>query len=161
MSEPRSDLLFQPKVEYDGAEPSGNSVALGNLNWLYAITGRVDYREKAAALSEFLLRRIASQSPTMPLFVRNAVNTNMPALHITFSGSRTEAIEMRRTIDTLFLGQMTVAYADHGTPIDEFYRSLASPEPNAYLCQHFTCEWPMTVKGLQIRMSEIALRSDG
>ncbi|PSN96439.1 thioredoxin domain-containing protein [Candidatus Marsarchaeota G2 archaeon ECH_B_2] len=46
------ETLIRPKEYYDGAIPSGNSVALANLLRLSRITGNTSYEEKAYALLE-------------------------------------------------------------------------------------------------------------
>ena len=43
-----SDLIVRVKDDYDGAEPSGNSIATLALLKLAAITGREDFRQPAA-----------------------------------------------------------------------------------------------------------------
>ena len=40
-------LVLRVKEDYDGAEPSGNSIAVLNLLRLAAITGREDFRQSA------------------------------------------------------------------------------------------------------------------
>jgi len=45
-------LLTRPKVIYDGAIPSGNSVAMLNLLQLARMTGRMDYENRAELLSK-------------------------------------------------------------------------------------------------------------
>jgi uncharacterized protein YyaL (SSP411 family) len=56
------DLILRVKEDYDGAEPSGNSVAALALLKLGAITGRADYREDA----EQTLRLFASRMQQFP-----------------------------------------------------------------------------------------------
>jgi uncharacterized protein YyaL (SSP411 family) len=49
-SEKHENMIFRPKVNSDGAVPSGNSVQMMNLLRLAAFTGNPDYEEKAAKL---------------------------------------------------------------------------------------------------------------
>src|SRR5262249_26794784 len=52
-----SDLVLRVKEDYDGAEPSGNSIAMMNLLRLAQMTGRADFRDSAErTLSAFAPR---------------------------------------------------------------------------------------------------------
>src|ERR1041385_214909 len=56
------DLILRMKEDYDGAEPSGNSVAILALLKLSAITERKDFKEAA----EKSLRLFSSRLQQMP-----------------------------------------------------------------------------------------------
>ena len=54
-----NDLILRLKDDYDGAEPSGNSVAVFALLKLAAITGRDDFREPAEATLQLFASRLS------------------------------------------------------------------------------------------------------
>ncbi len=56
-----SDLIVRVKDDYDGAEPSGNSVATLALLKLAAITGREDFKQPAGATLHLFAARLQSQ----------------------------------------------------------------------------------------------------
>jgi uncharacterized protein YyaL (SSP411 family) len=56
-----TDLILRVKDDYDGAEPSGNSVATLALLKLAAITGREDFRSPAAATLQLFAHRLQNQ----------------------------------------------------------------------------------------------------
>ncbi len=56
-----SDLILRVKDDYDGAEPSGNSVATLALLKLAAITGRDDFRQPAEATLQLAASRLQKQ----------------------------------------------------------------------------------------------------
>ena len=56
-----NDLILRVKDDYDGAEPSGNSVATHALLKLAAITGRDDFRESAEATLQLAAARLQKQ----------------------------------------------------------------------------------------------------
>ena len=56
-----SDLILRVKDDYDGAEPSGNSVATLALLKLAAITGREDFRQPAEATLQLFAHRLQNQ----------------------------------------------------------------------------------------------------
>jgi uncharacterized protein YyaL (SSP411 family) len=60
-----SDLILRVKDDYDGAEPSGNSVAALALLKLAAITGRDDFRRPAEATLQLAAARLLQQPTTL------------------------------------------------------------------------------------------------
>src|SRR5271155_1742121 len=55
------ELIMRMKEDYDGAEPSGNSIAVLNLLRLARLTGRADFQESAdRALAAFGSRIVAA-----------------------------------------------------------------------------------------------------
>lgn len=59
-------LLFRSKEDYDGAEPSGNSVACGALLRLSAIAGRPEWRELAQKSIGFFAQRLHQTPQAAP-----------------------------------------------------------------------------------------------
>ena len=59
-------LVLRMKDDYDGAEPSGNAVALLDLLRLAHFTDRADYREAAERTLRALGSKIAQQSVAVP-----------------------------------------------------------------------------------------------
>jgi len=56
-----NDLILRVKDDYDGAEPSGNSVATFALLKLAAITGREEFRQPAEATLQLSAHRLQQQ----------------------------------------------------------------------------------------------------
>ena len=56
-----TDLILRVKDDYDGAEPSGNSVATLALLKLAAITGREEFRQPAEATLQLFAHRLENQ----------------------------------------------------------------------------------------------------
>ena len=69
----RSDLILRVKDDYDGAEPSGNSVATLALLKLAAITGREDFRQPAEATLQLAAVRLQKQ-PAALAFMLHALD---------------------------------------------------------------------------------------
>jgi len=59
-------LLAREKPDYDGAEPSGNSIATMNLLRLYAFTSRDEYRRRADGVLSAFARGLARGSTSQP-----------------------------------------------------------------------------------------------
>ena len=87
------------KEDYDGAEPSGNSVAVNALLQLAGYTGESAFEEAANdALSAFS-SRITQQSMTIPQMLCALIRQAQPQSEITFTG---EAAELRREANRHF-----------------------------------------------------------
>jgi hypothetical protein len=67
------DLILRVKDDYDGAEPSGNSVATLALLKLAAITGREDFKQPAEATLQLFAHRLQDQ-PAALAFMLHAVD---------------------------------------------------------------------------------------
>jgi uncharacterized protein YyaL (SSP411 family) len=63
------DLILRVKDDYDGAEPSGNSVATLVLLKLAAITGREDFKQPAGATLRLFAQRLQNFPQAMPLML--------------------------------------------------------------------------------------------
>jgi uncharacterized protein YyaL (SSP411 family) len=68
-----NDLILRVKDDYDGAEPSGNSVATLALLKLAAITGRGDFKQAAEATLPLFAQRLQTQ-PAALAFMLQAVD---------------------------------------------------------------------------------------
>ena len=68
-----NDLILRVKDDYDGAEPSGNSVATLALLKLAAITGHDDFRTPAEATLQLAAHRLQSQ-PAALAFMLHALD---------------------------------------------------------------------------------------
>ena len=68
-----NDLILRVKDDYDGAEPSGNSVATLALLKLAAITGREDFRQPAEATLQLFAHRLQNH-PAGLAFMLHAVD---------------------------------------------------------------------------------------
>lgn len=67
------DLILRLKDDYDGAEPSGNSVAVLALLKLAAITGREEFRQPAEATLQLFAGRLQKQ-PAALAFMLHALD---------------------------------------------------------------------------------------
>jgi uncharacterized protein YyaL (SSP411 family) len=68
-----NDLILRVKDDYDGAEPSGNSVATLALLKLAAITGREDFKLAAEATLQLCAHRLQTQ-PAALAFMLHALD---------------------------------------------------------------------------------------
>ena len=139
-----SDLILRIKEDYDGAEPSGNSVAILALLKLAAITDRKDYREAA----EKSLRLFSERLQRMP----QAVSCMLLALdfsleeprRVVFAGDTgsAEGKALLRAAHQVYQPNKVVL-ATTG-PVEPFARTLAPKDskPTVYLCTGTACQPP-------------------
>src|SRR5260370_21829761 len=81
------ELVLRVKEDYDGAEPSGNSVSVMNLVRLAQITNRDQFRQSAGrALSAFASRLSVAPMAVPQLLAARACVTGQPR-EIIFSGT--------------------------------------------------------------------------
>ncbi|MBI3879242.1 MAG: thioredoxin domain-containing protein [Verrucomicrobia bacterium] len=137
------DLIMRVKEDYDGAEPSGNSVAILGLLRLGAICDRKDFRDAA----EKSLRLFADRMQRLP----HAVPFMLQALDffleepkrvvIAGDASSPKARELLRAAHAVFQPRKVVL----GTagPVEAFAKTLPAKDgPVVYLCTGTACQPP-------------------
>jgi uncharacterized protein YyaL (SSP411 family) len=148
------DLIARPREVYDGAMPSGNSVAALNMLRLARITGRDDLSEMAARqLSAFA--GAVSQYPRAHAFFITAVQTALtPPREIVIAGK--EGSEgVKRLVEAVhreFLPDAVVAFRPESGERPEIEdlapftrgRGTVNGLPAAYICENFSCHEPTT-----------------
>ncbi len=145
-------LLFRVKDAYDGAIPSGNSVAFHNLTRLSLMTGRHDYLEKAFTLSGTFSKETA-KSPTAFTHFLTALDLAMgPSFEVVVTGipGAVDTKEFLTTLRSRFIPNAVVLFK----PRDETSSRLAGIAPftqdiacindkaTAYVCSGGACRLP-------------------
>ncbi|HMP83581.1 MAG TPA: thioredoxin domain-containing protein [Verrucomicrobiota bacterium] len=140
-----TDLILRVKDDYDGAEPSGNSVATLALLKLAAITGRDDFRKAAEAT----LRLFATRLERIP----HAVSYMLHALHFALQEPHRVVIagdssvpahkELVRAAHSVYQPNKVVLGSDGA--VESFARTLAAKEGAvAFVCTGSACTPPTT-----------------
>ncbi len=126
-------LVLRMKEDYDGAEPSGNSIAILNLL-------RLDLTEPAGRALRAFGSRLAQQGSTVPQMVIALSAWERPAQQIVIAGERPAADPLIRVAHQRFSPHRVLLFnpADHPefTPVNGL--------PAAYVCQNFACQLPVT-----------------
>jgi uncharacterized protein YyaL (SSP411 family) len=135
------ELILRCKDDYDGAEPSGNSVAVLALLRLAAITGRKEWAEAAEKTLRLLAPRLHELPQAVPLRLlglefylrepRRAVVAGAP--------EDPETRTLLRAIHSVYQpGKVVLGNAG---PVEPFARALpATDGPVAYLCTGTSCQ---------------------
>ncbi len=142
------DLIMRVKDDYDGAEPSGNSVATLTLLKLAAITGREDLRQPAETTLRFFAHRLQNFPQAMP-FLLQAVDFWLETpQQVVIAGDPADAgtRELLRAAHSVYQPQKIVL-GNQGA-VGEFVRTLpAKNGAMAYLCTGTACQPPTSQPG--------------
>jgi len=147
-------LLVRNKPDYDGAVPSGNSVAALALLRLNRINGNGDYAKIAEQIQASMSGRMA-RSPLGLTQLLCAVDFQLgPSAEITIVGQRGDELtrEMLGVLHATYLPNAVVLLKD----LDDSENRLASLAPftdaqiamdgltTAYVCENYACKRPVT-----------------
>jgi uncharacterized protein len=133
------NLVLRMKDDYDGAEPSGNAVALLDLLKLAHFTDREEFRESAERTLRALGSKVAQQAVAVPQMLVGLDYYLAARREVVLAG---EASELLRHLRSRFLPHTITLRA--GAPF--FPASAGMHEidgkPAAYVCQDYTCQLP-------------------
>lgn len=141
-------LILRPKDFYDGAVPSGNSVAAMNMVKLARITGSGKYER----FIEGLFTAASGIAGTSPFACTHLIDAHMnylnPDLEIVIAGVLDEpgTKEMLKAYNESYLPFSTILQSD-GEAASEQWPSLKGKEringkATAYVCRNFSCGAP-------------------
>jgi uncharacterized protein YyaL (SSP411 family) len=132
------NLVLRLKDDYDGAEPSGNSMMTIALLRLARMTGREDFRIAAERTLEAFSARITSGGAGVPQMLAALAFTLGKPMEIVLAGPRDNG--MLAAIRRRFLPNAVVAMASE-SPVP---MPALDDRPTAYVCSNFTCNLPVT-----------------
>jgi hypothetical protein len=133
------NLVLRMKDDYDGAEPSGNGVALVDLLRLAHFTGRAEFSEAA----ERTLRALGSK------IVQQAVGAPQMLVGLDYYLAARREVVIAGPPET-FLRQVRARFLPHTITLlsdASFFPGASSmrtidDKPTAYVCQNYTCQLP-------------------
>jgi uncharacterized protein YyaL (SSP411 family) len=147
-------ILLRMKEDYDGAEPSPNSVSALNLLRLAQITGDDKLRESAAKTMRAFadqLKRAPSALPQM-LVALDASLAKPQQIIIAGARDSAETRALLSEVHARYIPNKLVLLADAGPGQQwlgeklEFLQTVApiGGKPAAYVCENFVCKLPTT-----------------
>ena len=148
------NILLRSKEDYDGAEPSPNSVAALNLLRLSQMFDRPDWRERAEkTLRAFSpqLQRSPSAMPQM-LVALDWLRAEPKQIVIAGKPDASDTRALLREVNRHFIPDKIVLLADGGAGQKFFAAQIdfmkdVTPihgEAAAYVCENFACQLPTT-----------------
>jgi uncharacterized protein YyaL (SSP411 family) len=148
-----ASLVMRMKEDYDGAEPSGNSVAVMNLLRMAQITNRPVFREAAEKAIAAFASRLSNAGAALPQMLAACEFMRSEPRQIVLIGEKTDAgmHDMLRAIWLRFVPHKMVLLVDS----DTMRHALAGWIPTiaemnkmdgratAYVCQDYACQLPV------------------
>jgi uncharacterized protein YyaL (SSP411 family) len=146
------NILLRMKEDYDGAEPSPNSIAALNLLRLAQIKDAPECAERAKKTIAAFSDRLTQSPTTLPQMLVALDASLAKPRQIVIAGPRDAAAThaLLREVHTHFLPDKILLFADGGAGQQwlgerlEFLRTVAplDGKPAAYVCENFVCQLP-------------------
>jgi hypothetical protein len=137
------DLILRVKDDYDGAEPSGNSVATLALLKLAAITGRSEFRQAATATLQLFAIRLEKVPQAVPCLLQALDFWLAEPGRIVVAGdpASPSARALIHAAHSVYQPNRVVL-GNQGL-VESFARTLPAPDgPLAYVCTGNACQAP-------------------
>ena len=145
------DVIVRPKEIYDGAVPSGNSVAMLNLARIARFVGDMKWDEKARAVGDSFAGQVASM-PMAHAFVMTALDFVLgPTFEVVVSGQpgAADTRRMLAALDRPYVPNKVMVLRPSDDPDDlvelvPYAREQApvGSAATAYICRNFACDLP-------------------
>ena len=142
-------LLMRPKELYDGAVPSGNSVAYMNALRLSRITGNAGIREKAEEIYRAFCTPVYEMPSAFTQFLCGLDFALGPSSEVIIAGdiNREDTREMIRTLRESFVPNKVVVFLPDGPSrqdidgIAPYLKSYScdNGRATAYVCSNYSC----------------------
>ena len=145
-------ILLRMKEDYDGAEPSPNSVAALNLLRLAQLTDRKDFRDRAARTLAAFSDQLTKAPTALPQMLVALDASLAKPRQIVIAGPLDAAATraLLRETHAHFIPNKLVLLADGGAGQQwlgerlEFVKTVGplDGQPAAYVCENFVCQLP-------------------
>jgi hypothetical protein len=138
-----ADLILRVKEDYDGAEPSGNSVATFALLKLGAITDRKDFKQAAGKTLRFFSHRLQNFPQAVPYMLQGldfSMNEPKRAV-IAGDPTKAETRALLRAVHSVY--QPNKVVLGNVGAVEPFAKTLPAKDgPVVYLCTGTACQPP-------------------
>jgi len=149
-------LIARPKEVYDGALPSGNSVAAMNLLRLARLTGNQGLEDMALRHLKAFAGIVEQYPAAYTHFMMAAMFALYPTREIVFAGSREnrDVMDMIDAFNDAFApNTVTLLHSDdeEGKQLEQMVPYIRDQKPvdgkaTAYVCENFACRAPIVDK---------------
>jgi len=138
------DVLLRLKDDYDGAEPSGNSVTALALLRLARLTGVADFAQAAERTLRAFASRLLGMPAGLPQMLVALEFSLAPPMEVVLAGPREDPVmtEMLRVTRGRFLPNAVVMRAEDVPASGQAGDKTACP--TAYVCENYACNLPVT-----------------
>jgi len=143
-------LVVRMKDDYDGAEPSGNSIALLDLQRLAHFTDRPEFREAAARTLSAVGPKMAAQPVAVPQMLVAYDYSLATKREVVLAGARNDADAFLRELRNRFLPHTIALLVDNEqmrSDRKKIFPAIAemraiNGKATAYVCQGYVCQLP-------------------
>jgi uncharacterized protein YyaL (SSP411 family) len=138
------ELLTRRKDIYDGAMPSGNSVAFLNMMRLSRLTGNTSLEEEAAKLSRFFSSSIQGAPHAYSMLLSGLDFAFGPSTEVVVSGKREDIRDIISQLGQRYLPNMVIHRysAELATSVNYISGMKPCDLPLIYVCTGFVCALP-------------------
>jgi uncharacterized protein YyaL (SSP411 family) len=143
-SDDHESLIARRKEIGDHPIPSGNSSAAFGLLRLSALTGDRTYEQQAESVFR-LFAKPAAQHPESFAHLLRAIDFHFsPTKEVALIGD--DLTELTKAVRSKHLPHLVLAGGPEGTSVPPLLqdRTTTDSRPTAYVCEHFTCQSPVT-----------------
>jgi uncharacterized protein YyaL (SSP411 family) len=161
------ELLVRRKEAYDGAVPSGNSVAMLNMLRLARLTANPNLEERASAVSRAFSGSVARSPAGFTQFLSAVDFAAGPAFEVVIAGKAdgADTHAMLEALRAAYIPNSVILLRPEGdegaiTEIAEFTRSQTGVDgkATAFVCRNFSCELPTTDPARMLELLGAAAR---
>ena len=160
-SESSEKLIVRAKTGYDGAIPSGNSVAAMNCSRLNRITGEI----KWAQISDKIFTTFSNEIQQTPSGYASMINAflfnsdNPKEIVIVGSGKNSETKAAIKKIKSEYVPNKVIIFKDTDDPLKKLSpvarwtvtQETIDDKTTYYICQDFACKIPTTDLNLALK----------
>jgi len=149
-----TSLVLRVKEDYDGAEPSGNSVAAMNLLRLARMTNHAGFRESAERIFAAFAPRLSHVPMAVPQMLAACEWVTGQPREIVLAGDKEgiDTQELLRTLRSHFVPGKVVLLVDSAEAravLAAWIPSIAAmtklhERAAAYVCRNYTCQLPVS-----------------
>ncbi|MCB2341687.1 thioredoxin domain-containing protein [Clostridium estertheticum] len=145
------ELISRPKDIYDGAMPSGNSVATLNMLRLARLTANTKLQNEAALQFKVFASKVKTIESAHAYFMTALLYSEVPGKDIIISGGENSGgtKAMIKEINSTYLPFATAVLNAGDGSLNSINSELADHKPllgktTAYICENYTCREPIT-----------------
>lgn len=144
-------LIIREKEIYDGALPSGNSVAAVQMIRLARLTGDLALLEKAETMYKVFRRQVEAYESGHTFFLQGLLLIETPAAEVVLFGKQGDEKREQFILkwQHAFAPNVFLLVAEHPADVAGIAPFAAEYEPlgdetTVYVCENFACQQPTT-----------------
>jgi uncharacterized protein len=159
----RSDgeaLIVREKQVYDGAIPSGNSVAAVSFLRLGHFTGETKWFDVVDEIHRFFKHDVESYGPGHTFLLQSLLLKEFPMREVVIVGTSEKRRELAGIIQKAFTPELTPVTSHKQEDLVKIYeRGYAATDSDltVYICENFTCQKPKNELGDVLKELKIAV----